>query len=202
MSVTAVPLQPLSKGTVAKLWIGILLVVLLAVGLAWIGTSRQQSEALEGGIRFRAYEEGTGDPLTPADVAVARLASVGPNGELLADPAPPGPISSEELPPPLRPAFLKMRKGGSYQVYVPVRQLLNGQPLPPGSRVSADDTIQFRFQIMDIQRGGVAQQRMQQLQQQQMMEQMMREQGGRPGGAAPGGAAPGGASPPPRPGTR
>ena len=33
--VTRVPLQPIAKGSVLKLWLGILAVLLIAAGLAW-----------------------------------------------------------------------------------------------------------------------------------------------------------------------
>jgi hypothetical protein len=64
MSVTAVPLHPLSKGTIVKLWIGILAVLLLGAGLAWIGTSAQQYTTTESGLRIRTLKEGTGKTIT------------------------------------------------------------------------------------------------------------------------------------------
>lgn len=39
--VTAVPLRPVAKGTLAKLWIGVGVAVVIGVGVAWAGTSRQ-----------------------------------------------------------------------------------------------------------------------------------------------------------------
>lgn len=38
MSVTTVPIQPIKKGSMIKLWLGIIVVVLVAAGLAFIGT--------------------------------------------------------------------------------------------------------------------------------------------------------------------
>ena len=193
MSVTAVPLQPLSKGTIAKLWIGILLVILLGVGLAWIGTASQQFTTTENGLRYRVLEAGEGDEITAADVALARLESRGPSNEILSPAGQPGPVTSEDLPAPLRPLFLHMKKGGSYQIFAPVSLLLNGQTLPPEARIKADDTVQFRFQIMDVERGGAAQMR--------MMQSLQGMQGGG-GMGAPSGAGPMPTPPPARPGGR
>ncbi|USI71814.1 FKBP-type peptidyl-prolyl cis-trans isomerase [Sphingomonas morindae] len=39
--VTAVPLRPVGKGTVRRLWLGVAAAVLIGGGLAWAGTARQ-----------------------------------------------------------------------------------------------------------------------------------------------------------------
>lgn len=208
-SVTAVPLRPLGKGTIVKLWIGLLIVVLLGAGLAWLGTSRQQIVAGENGVSYRIYEQGEGEPVTPADVAMVHVETRSPSGEVLEstkEAGQPAPITADTVPPWLNDLFLKMRKGAAYQVFVPARVLLNGQPLPPDGRIKEDDMIEFRLDVVDIQRDGVAQQRLQQQMMQQMQQQMMQQQmeGGGPPGGPPGGqgapGAPGGApqmAPPP-----
>ena len=188
MSVTAVPLRPLGKGALVKLWIGLLVVVLLGVGLAWIGTARQQIISGQNGVTYRIYEQGEGDPVTPADVAMVHVETRSPTGEILESTEQagrPAPITADTVPPWLNELFLKMRKGGAYQVFVPAKVLLNGQPLPPDGRVKETDSIEFRLSVVEIQRDGVAQQRMQQQMMQQMQQQMMQQQ--MEGGGAPGG---------------
>lgn len=39
--VTAVPLRPVAKGTVTKVWIGVAVAALIGGGLAWAGTAKQ-----------------------------------------------------------------------------------------------------------------------------------------------------------------
>ena len=39
--VTAVPLRPVAKGTVTRVWLGVSVAVLLGAGLAWAGTKKQ-----------------------------------------------------------------------------------------------------------------------------------------------------------------
>lgn len=41
--VTAVPLRPVAKGTVTRVWLGVGLAVVLGAGLAWAGTKKQVS---------------------------------------------------------------------------------------------------------------------------------------------------------------
>lgn len=39
--VTAVPLRPVAKGTVTRVWVGVAVAALIGVGLAWTGTAKQ-----------------------------------------------------------------------------------------------------------------------------------------------------------------
>ena len=39
--ITAVPLRPVAKGTLTKLWLGVGVAVVIGVGVAWAGTSKQ-----------------------------------------------------------------------------------------------------------------------------------------------------------------
>ena len=73
MSVTAVPIRPLARGSVLKLWIGLLVLALAAAGLAWVGTAGQQVTTTASGLRYRVVEEGTGPTVTPADLVALLL---------------------------------------------------------------------------------------------------------------------------------
>ena len=72
MSVTAVPIRPLGRGSVLKLWIGLLLLALAAGALAWVGTAGQQVFTTASGLRYRVIEEGTGPTVTPADLVALK----------------------------------------------------------------------------------------------------------------------------------
>src|SRR4051794_26099373 len=60
MSVTAVPLRPITKGSVAKLWIGLLLLALAAAAFAWWGTAGQQWTTTGSGLQYRVVKDGQG----------------------------------------------------------------------------------------------------------------------------------------------
>ena len=60
MSVTAVPIRPLARGSVLRLWIGLLLLVLAAGALAWYGTRGQQIVTTPSGLRYRVIEAADG----------------------------------------------------------------------------------------------------------------------------------------------
>ncbi len=53
MSVTAVPLRPVAKGTLTKLWVGVGLLVAAGVGFAWQTTSAQVAMATPPACNIR-----------------------------------------------------------------------------------------------------------------------------------------------------
>ena len=179
-SVTAVPLQPLKKGSMLRLWIGLLVVVLLGVGLAWIGTAKQQVAETSNGVRYRVVETGTGPTVTPADLVGLEFEIRKADGTVLDSTARSGqplPVSVDSPFPGLRDVILQMREGGVYQVWAPAQVAL-GQALPPGAPVANDEVLEFRLRVGSILEGMAA------------MQQMM---GGGPGGAPGGPGGPGGA---------
>ena len=62
MSVTAVPLHPVKKGTLTVFWIGIAVLVAVAALLVWLGsgTSFAQGDELAGGTRIETIAQGEG----------------------------------------------------------------------------------------------------------------------------------------------
>ena len=86
--VTAVPLRPITKGSVTRLWLGIGAAIVLAVGLAWVGTRAQVAMAQpavaflasnakrEGvrstpsGLQYQVVREGSGPRATAADTVL------------------------------------------------------------------------------------------------------------------------------------
>ncbi len=189
MSVTAVPLRPHGKGTIAKLWIGILLVVLLGVGLAWIGTRTQQYTTTESGLRIRTLKEGTGETIKADDLLALNMTGMVKGGEMIHQTqqgGQPDILAPDQVIPGLREALLTMKKDGVYQVVIPP-DLAYGATPPPGAPIPPDATLEFRVQVLGVLEGMAG------------MQQMIGQGGGGPGG--PGGPeGPGGGMPPGGPG--
>ena len=55
MSVTQVPLRPLERGSLLKLWLAIALLVVAAFALAKLGTQPFRSQTTTSGIEFRSH---------------------------------------------------------------------------------------------------------------------------------------------------
>ena len=60
MSVTAVPLRPIKKGSVAKLWISLIVLAALAAAFAWWGTAAFQTQTTPSGVGIRTLRAGAG----------------------------------------------------------------------------------------------------------------------------------------------
>ncbi|MGZ8282673.1 MAG: FKBP-type peptidyl-prolyl cis-trans isomerase [Allosphingosinicella sp.] len=184
MSVTAVPIRPLARGSVLKLWIGLIVLALAAAGLAWVGTSSQQVVTTASGLRYRVIEEGTGPTVTPADLVALRYKLRKEDGTLIQDSDQTGQpfvTGTEGLFPGFSEGLQLMQQGGRYMLWLKPGLHVQ-QPLPPGAPFAADDTLVFEVEVLQIAPGMAA------------MQQMMGPPGA--GGAPPEGMSPHGAEGP------
>lgn len=180
-AVTAVPIQPLPKGSVLKLWIGVAVLVAAGLALAWFGTRGLQRERTESGMQYQVVEAGDGPSITDADLVQFHLVARRPDGGILMSSLGREPLagSSANSPiPAVGEALRLMRPGSRYRIWVPVRLAFQGT-LPPEARLQPDDLVNFEIQVVNVLPGMAA------------MQSMM----GGPGGPGGPGMAPGGADP-------
>jgi len=201
--VTAVPIRPLAKGSVLRLWLALILLLAAGAGLAWVGTAPLQRVTTASGLQYQVLKEGTGQPVAAPDLVrlhyTGRLAdgTVFDSSVARGQPMETG-ISG--IIPGFAEGLQLMRKGGRYRLWIPPQLGYNGN-VPQGAPFGPRDTLQFDIEVLDIAPGLAAAQQMQQMQQ---LQQMM-QGGGGPEGAAPGGAPggpPGAPGAPPPPGAR
>jgi FKBP-type peptidyl-prolyl cis-trans isomerase FkpA len=178
MSVTTVPIRPLAKGSVVKLWIGLLVLALASGALAWVGTAGQQVTATQSGLRYRVVEPGEGPTVTPADLVALHYRLTKEDGTLIQDSRSTGQpfvTGTEGLFPGFSEGLQLMQAGGRYILYIPPGQHVQG-PLPPNAPFTAQDTLVFDVEVLQIAPGMAA------------MQQLMGPPGA--GGAPPAGALP------------
>ena len=77
MSVTAVPIHPIKKGSLTKYWVGIALVLAAAGGLAYWGTADVRQEygdvvTTASGLRYKVIKTGEGKSPTDNDVVLVK----------------------------------------------------------------------------------------------------------------------------------
>ena len=190
--ITRVPLQPISKGSLTKLWIGVILAVLLGAGLAFAAAPK--------GLDIRTVTEGSGASPQVGEVVfvnyVGTLADGTEFDRSQNPPLPPG-VFPEGTPMLLEdgaliPGFIdgltQMRKGGTYVLEIPAEQAYGAEP-PAGSPIPPNSDLTFEIEVIDILSRQDVEQRIARMQ--QMMGQGMTPQGGE---GAPEGAMP---APPP-----
>ncbi|HEX5182814.1 MAG TPA: FKBP-type peptidyl-prolyl cis-trans isomerase [Allosphingosinicella sp.] len=188
MSVTAVPLRPIAKGSVAKLWIGLLVLALIAFAFAWWGTASQQWTTTASGLKYRVVKEGTGPTATDSDVAFVEYIGRLPDGTVFDTN-----VGKQPTPFPLKPGALipgfteglhLMQKEGVYRLRIPGK-LAYGEQGRPG--IPPNATLDFDIHVLGI----IPEETMRAMMLQQQLQQQM--QGGQgPGGQGQGGEGPGG----------
>jgi FKBP-type peptidyl-prolyl cis-trans isomerase FkpA len=171
MSTTAVPLRPIAKGSLTRLWIGVAIVALAAGGLAWAGQqgvapspaaflAHNAHEAgvitTESGLQYKVLEEGTGPSPTSSDVAL-----VGYKGALLDgtvfDENPQAPMPIDGVVPGFSEGLQKMKKGGKYKLWIPSELGYGAEdngPIPGGSVLVFDVTLhdfKSKAELMQLQ---------------------------------------------------
>ncbi|QTD54945.1 FKBP-type peptidyl-prolyl cis-trans isomerase [Parasphingorhabdus cellanae] len=195
MSVTTVPIRPIKKGSLTKLWIGLALVLIVGAALAYAGTqnavetgaTNEQFLANNGdedgvvttdsGLQYKVLKPGEGPSPTATDTALVKYEGKLRDGSVFdANEQTPMPVGG--VVPGFSEALQLMQKGGEYRIWIP-SELGYGEQ-SPGPELPANSVLIFDVTLLDF----ISAEQMQALQQQ------MQQQGGMPGGP-PSGPPPG-----------
>lgn len=202
MTVTAVPLQPIAKGSLTKLWVGLALVVLGAILLAWlsIGPIRAQFQtsadyladiadddgvqATDSGLLYRVIREGEGDPAGPSDVVTINYEGRFRDGTVF-DQAERAPFPVGATVPGFDEALQLAPVGSKLELWIPPELGYGSEPItdPQTGQVviPGDSVLNFEFEVLDIRSRQEVEQMMEQ--QRAAMEALNRGDGGQPGAA-------------------
>ena len=182
--ITRVPLQPIAKGSLIKLWLGIIVAILVGAGIAWA--------AVPKGISLETLTQGTGPTPNEGDVVFINYVGKLPDGTVFdesQDPPIPEGIFPKGNPFPLEDGaaidgftegLRKMQKGGKYVLEIPADKAYGAEP-PPGAPIPPNSDLVFEVEVIDFMAGPDFQQRLQALQ--QMMQMQQQQQGGAAGAA-------------------
>jgi len=191
-AVTAVPLRPIKKGSVSRLWIGVAAVVLAAAGLSHVALGNFGTSPT--GLRYEIVDKGTGPHPTKDDFALVSYVGRLDDGTIF-DQSERAPMALASVVPGFAEAISMMGKGGHVRVAIP-SNLGYGDSAPPGSNIPAGATLHFDIRLLEFKTKAEMMELQRQMQAQQM--QQMMQGGGRPGGAPVG--PPEGPPMPPPPG--
>ena len=173
--ITRVPLQPLAKGSLIKLWIGLAVALLVAFGVAHATRIVQFSD-----VKVTAIKDGQGPAPTMADVALVNYVGKLTNGKIF-DHGDRVPMPLQGVIPGFAQGLQKMKAGGTYRLEIPsalaygstAKRDASGQEVIP-----ANSDLVFEVQLL----GSMPQQQFQQM---MAAEQMRQMQGGKGGAGAP-----------------
>jgi FKBP-type peptidyl-prolyl cis-trans isomerase FkpA len=181
--VTRVPLQPIAKGALNKLWIGVALALLLGGAVAL--------ETRQKGLEVDTVTPGKGASPGSGDVALVNYSGKLTNGKEF--------DRGEHVPIPLQgviegfsKALMQMQKGGKYHVVIPARMAYGAREQRNQQTgevtIPANSDLVFDIELIDFRNAAeVMRERM-------MMQQLQQQMRGGAAGGAPGGAD--GAAPP------
>lgn len=188
MSNSTVPIAPIAKGSMLKLWGGVAVVLAVAGGLAWSGTAKavgqscstaemlppgkgvQAFEVTPSGLHFQVRKAGSGASPTEADVALINYKGTLQNGNEF-DSNQQTPLEVAKVVPGFSEALMKMQRGGSYRMCIPPTLGYGAQEAGP---IPANSILIFDVDLLDFKSAAEL----------QMMQQMMQQQQGK---GAPGG---------------
>ena len=163
MSVTTVPLRPVSKGGLWLMWIGLAVLVAVAAGLAWKQTAVTD---------FEVVKAGEGPSPTDADIVLIKYKGSLANGTVF-DQQEQAPMPVAGVVPGFSKALKKMQRGGRYKIVIPPNEGYGSEAKGP---IPANSTLYFDVELLDF-RSEAEVRAMQQMMMQQQMQQ------GGPGGA-------------------
>lgn len=189
--ITRVPLQPIARGSLTRLWLGVAAAIALAAGLAWA--------AMPKGVDVDVVAEGTGPSPARDDVVFIRYTGKLADGTVfdqsqdvqlpIAGLLPEGsPLPLSRMIPGFAEGVVQMRKGGRYTLFIPGEKAYGaeGQTDQQGNQVIPPNAdLNFEIELIDFMSEADFQQRIQVLQQAMQMQQMQGTQPGAEGAQVP-----------------
>jgi FKBP-type peptidyl-prolyl cis-trans isomerase FkpA len=176
--ITRVALQPIARGSLGKLWIGIVLAVALGGAVAY--------ESRQKGLEVDTVKAGAGAAPTASDYVLVNYVGHLANGKEF-DRGEHVPIPVQGVIPGFSKALQQMQKGGKYHVFIPARLAYGAQEqrnqMTGEVSIPANSDLVFDIDLIDYKSAAdVMRQRM-------MMQQLQQQMRGGAGAAAPGGDA-------------
>ena len=165
--ITRVPLRPIKKGSLTKLWLGVVVAIGLAAGLAW--------SAVPKGLEVETLTEGTGRAPVMGDIMFIDYVGTLTDGTEFdrsrPSPFPPGvfpdgtpfPLEEGTMIPGFLDGLLQTRDGGKYRIEIPSDQAYGANP-QPGSPIPPNADLVFEVEVKGILSREEAEAKLQQLQ--------------------------------------
>ena len=172
--VTRVPLQPIARGSLTKLWLGVLIALLAGAGIAWA--------ARVEGVSVETLTAGAGASPTATDVVLINYVGKLENGKEF-DRGERVPMSLDQVVPGFAEGITQMKKGGRYRLTIPSAKAYGAEdkrnPQSGEVVIPANSDLVFDVDLIDFKS------REEIMRQQQILQQLQQLQGGAPGGAPP-----------------
>lgn len=168
-SVTAVPLQPIQKGSLTRFWLAMLLLLLVAAALVWVGM--RQFGQTSTGLKYQIMVAGGADHPTKDDFALIDYKGTLPDGTVF-DENTRAPMDLTSMIPGFAEAVTLIGSGGKIRAWIPA-ELAYGDSPPPGSAIPPGTPLQFEISLLEFKTRQEVMDMQRQMQMQQMLQQQM-----------------------------
>ena len=152
MSVSQVPLRPVAKGTLIKLWLAVAALIAVAFAVAWFGAGQFKTVAVE------TVAAGKGPNITEMDGVIIEYTGRTENGTVFdtTDGRGPAPFLVMQVVPGFRQALVQMQEGGRYKILIPGRLAYGPNP-PQGSPIGPNEDLSFDVHVLQVARNAALQ---------------------------------------------
>jgi FKBP-type peptidyl-prolyl cis-trans isomerase FkpA len=155
--ITRVPLQPIAKGSLTKIWLGVAAAVAVAGGIA--------VAAMPPLVSVKTIKAGEGANPTLDDVAFIDYTGRLKNGKVFD--AGKAPLALREVVPGFTQALMQTQPGGKYKVVIPASLAYGDKATGP---IPANSDLYFDIEVLGVMNR-------QAFEQQRQLMQMMQQQG-------------------------
>ncbi len=169
--ITRVPLQPIAKGALGKLWLGVVAAALAAAGLAWA--------TLPPSVNVEVLKAGIGASPTIADVAMINYKGMLPDGKVF-DEGKQAVLPLEGVIPGFTKALEQMQRGGKYKVFIPAKLAYGDRQ---AGEIPPNTDLTFEIELIDFKSRAEIEQQQRMMQQLQEMQAQQEQQKGKGQGA-------------------
>ena len=145
MSVSQVPIQPIKKGSLTKLWLAIVLLVAIAFAIAWMGAGQFKT------VKVDTVAAGSGAAITELDGVIIEYTGRTEDGTVFdtTDGRGPAPFLVAQVVPGFREALTRMQEGGRYKILIPGRLAYGANP-PSGSPIGPNEDLSFDVHVLQV----------------------------------------------------
>lgn len=150
-SPTQAPLPPPRRGSLLKLWVGLLFLIAAGLLLAWAGAGAMRGETTPSGLQFRTIEAGSGPYIKAVDGVLIDYEGRLENGTVFDSSAGrgPAPMIAGQVIPGFAEALTKMQKGGRYRIKIPPELGYGANP-QPGSPIPPNAALEFDVHVVQV----------------------------------------------------
>jgi FKBP-type peptidyl-prolyl cis-trans isomerase FkpA len=145
MSVSQVPLRPIAKGSLVKLWLAIALLAVIAFAIAWMGAGQFKT------VKVDTVTAGSGPAITELDGVIIEYTGRTENGTVFDTTEGRGPAAFlvAQVVPGFREALTHMQQGGRYKILIPGRLAYGAHP-PEGSPLGPNEDLSFDVHVVQV----------------------------------------------------